>query len=30
LGSYEASGGIALTDLANIGEIGGMTGSSIA
>src|SRR6516225_10658688 len=29
LGSYEASGGIALTDLASIGDIGGMTGKSI-
>src|SRR5262245_40724846 len=30
LGSYDASGGIALTDLASIGETGGMTGKSIA
>src|SRR5258707_4217019 len=29
LGSYDASGGIALTDLASIGETGGMTGKSI-
>jgi hypothetical protein len=27
LGSYEAPGGIDGTDLANIGETGGMTGS---
>src|ERR1700733_16228221 len=29
LGSYEASGGIDFTDLASIGETGGMTGKSI-
>ena len=29
LGSYDASGGIDFTDLASIGEIGGMTGKSI-
>src|ERR1700733_95746 len=30
LGSYDASGGIDLTDLASIGETGGMTGKSIS
>src|SRR6201998_2356208 len=30
LGSYDASGGMDLTDLANIGETGGMTGKSIS
>jgi hypothetical protein len=29
LGSYDASGGIDLTDFASIGETGGMTGKSI-
>src|ERR1700743_881764 len=29
LGSYEASGGIDFTDLASIGETGGITGKSI-
>lgn len=27
LGSYDASGGIAVTDLASIGDTGGMTGN---
>lgn len=30
LGSYDASGGIERTDLASIGDTGGMTGRSIA